>query len=58
MNREEIRPHDRADDDESFYHVLVWVALQYSQHTLSARQLGHFMHDIFRPLFTTMANDG
>ena len=39
--------HNRADDLESFYHVLNWMALRYTSHTLDSESLTSELQRIF-----------
>ena len=40
-------PHSREDDLESFYHVLNWMALRYTSHTLDSETLTSELQRIF-----------
>ena len=40
-------PHNREDDLESFYHVLNWMALRYTSHTLNSQPLTSELQRIF-----------
>ena len=40
-------PHNRADDLESFYHVLNWMALRHTSHSFSSEMLTFELHRIF-----------
>ena len=40
-------PHNREDDLESFYHVLNWMALRYTSHTLDPESLASELERIF-----------
>ena len=39
--------HEREDDLESFYHVLNWMALRYTSHTMNTEDLVHNLERIF-----------
>ncbi|KAK7457224.1 hypothetical protein VKT23_010526 [Stygiomarasmius scandens] len=39
--------HTIRDDLESFFHVLTWTALQYTQHDLAGDQLNNLLHDVY-----------
>ncbi|KAG7087798.1 hypothetical protein E1B28_013739 [Marasmius oreades] len=39
--------HTLFDDLESFFHVLCWVAIQYSQHGMSDSQVVTFLNDVY-----------
>jgi len=38
---------DRLDDEESFYHVFVWMVLRYGRHPFPAEFLSKMIYDIF-----------
>ena len=40
-------PHNREDDLESFYHVLNWMALRYTSHSLNSQRLTSELQRIF-----------
>ncbi|KAG7087791.1 hypothetical protein E1B28_013732 [Marasmius oreades] len=39
--------HTLFDDLESFFHVLCWVAIQYSQHAMSDPEVVTFLNDVY-----------
>ncbi len=39
--------HEREDDLESFYHVLNWMALRYTSHSMNTEDLAHNLKRIF-----------
>ena len=49
-------PHNRADDLESFYHVLNWMALRYTSHSFSSQKLTSELQRIFD--YTYRSPDG
>ena len=42
---------DRLDDEESFYHVLMWMILRYSRHSFPVYELSHMLYEIFEGSF-------
>ncbi|KAG6901083.1 hypothetical protein C0995_001118 [Termitomyces sp. Mi166 len=46
-NQGESVVQDRIDDVESFYHLLLWMALRYTAHTLTSRNLTVLLHQNF-----------
>ncbi|KAF8326247.1 hypothetical protein F5887DRAFT_1084756 [Amanita rubescens] len=48
--------HNREDDLESFYHVLNWMALHYTSHTMNSEDLTHNVQRIFEESYK--AHDG
>ena len=48
-------PHNREDDLESFYHVLNWMALRHTSHTLDAQSLTSELQRIFDYVFRSQS---
>ena len=48
-------PHNREDDLESFYHVLNWMALRHTSHTLDAQSLTSELQRIFDYVYRTQS---
>ncbi|KAK7433817.1 hypothetical protein VKT23_020533 [Stygiomarasmius scandens] len=42
--------HTVKDDLESFFHVLAWISLQYTQHGLESDVLSQHLHDVYDDL--------
>ena len=49
-------PHNREDDLESFYHVLNWLALRHTSHSLNSRTLTSELQRIFD--YSFISEDG
>ncbi|KAG7087809.1 hypothetical protein E1B28_013750 [Marasmius oreades] len=50
--------HTLFDDLESFFHVLCWVAIQYSHHTLSDSEVVTFLNDVYDYAVYNNGDDG
>ncbi|KAH0579077.1 hypothetical protein H2248_003233 [Termitomyces sp. 'cryptogamus'] len=42
---------NRIDDVESFYHVILWLALRYTAHELDSGTLTHLLHENFDAMY-------
>ena len=47
LGKDKEPPHNREDDLESFYHVLNWMALRHTSHSLNSRTLTSELQRIF-----------